>query len=47
MIHHRQYDIENRGSLGDPLEGEPAFPRSPSNSPFVPSFPSSWRKVAP
>ena len=23
------------------LEGEPEFPRSPSNSPFVPSIPSA------
>ena len=26
------------------LEGEPEFPRSPSNSPFVPSFPSAVEK---
>jgi len=26
------------------LEGEPEFPRSPSNSPFVPSFPSALEK---
>ena len=26
------------------LEGEPEFPRSPSNSPFVPSIPSALEK---
>lgn len=33
--------IEGRGILAHPLEGEPWFHRSPSNSPFVPSFPSA------
>lgn len=37
--------IENRSVLTYPLEGEPEFPRSPSNSPFVPSFPSLGKAV--
>lgn len=33
--------VDNRSVVGCRLEGEPAFPDSLSNSPFVPSIPSA------
>ncbi len=45
MTSNKQGVIEGRGVVGHPLEGEPEFPRSPSNSPFVPSFPSLGKAV--
>lgn len=40
MTINRRDRIENSSVFGRPLEGEPESPRSPSNFPFVPSFPS-------
>lgn len=37
--------IRNRSVLAHSLEGEPEFPRSPSNFPFVPSFPSAGKEA--
>ncbi len=37
MTNNHRNRIKNRSVLAHPLEGEPAFPRSPPNFPFVPS----------
>ena len=39
-IKHRD-KAKSRIIVGSRLEGEPESPRSPSNSPFVPSIPSA------
>ncbi len=45
MTNDHRNRIKNRGVLAHPLEGEPEFPRSPSNFPFVPSFPSGGQEA--
>jgi hypothetical protein len=44
MTINRRDRIENPSVAGHPLEGEPESPRSPSNFPFVPSFPSAGKE---